>query len=77
MKIYTFHSYKLSGQLGSEMSMQTQMLSTKDAELKGAREEVHRFFFLVLLRDSVPCLRKNGCVSYSHNMKHHGIKESL
>ncbi|KAG2278019.1 hypothetical protein Bca52824_060574 [Brassica carinata] len=33
---------KMRSQLGSEMSMQTQMLSTKDAELKGAREEIDR-----------------------------------
>ncbi|EOA14422.1 hypothetical protein CARUB_v10027624mg [Capsella rubella] len=33
---------KMRSQLGSEMSMQTQMLSTKDAELKGAREEINR-----------------------------------
>ncbi|XP_020882796.1 protein GRIP isoform X1 [Arabidopsis lyrata subsp. lyrata] len=33
---------KLRSQLGSEMSMQTQILSTKDAELKGAREEINR-----------------------------------
>ncbi|ANM71083.1 Golgi-localized GRIP domain-containing protein [Arabidopsis thaliana] len=33
---------KMRSQLGSEMSMQTQILSTKDAELKGAREEINR-----------------------------------
>ncbi|KAL0856674.1 hypothetical protein Bca101_061828 [Brassica carinata] len=33
---------KMRSQLGSEMSMQTQMLSTKDSELKGAREEINR-----------------------------------
>jgi predicted nucleic acid-binding Zn-ribbon protein len=32
----------MRSQLGSEMSMQTQILSTKDAELKGAREEINR-----------------------------------
>lgn len=34
--------------------MQTQLLSTKDAELKSAREEV-RSFVLVLLRNIVAC----------------------
>ncbi|CAA7057000.1 unnamed protein product [Microthlaspi erraticum] len=33
---------KMRSQLGSEMSMQTQLLSTKDAELKSAREEINR-----------------------------------
>uniref|UniRef100_A0A1J3D0Y6 Protein GRIP n=1 Tax=Noccaea caerulescens TaxID=107243 RepID=A0A1J3D0Y6_NOCCA len=33
---------KMKSQLGSEMSMQTQLLSTKDAELKSAREEINR-----------------------------------
>ncbi|CAH2043013.1 unnamed protein product [Thlaspi arvense] len=32
---------KMRSQLGSEMSMQTQILSTKDAELKSAREEIN------------------------------------
>jgi hypothetical protein len=38
------------------MSMQTQILSTKDAELKGAREEVHSFL-LVLLETIVALVR--------------------
>lgn len=45
------------------MSMQTQMLSTKDTELKGAREEVHSFL-LVLLRNIVAWLGKNGFISH-------------
>lgn len=53
------------------------MLSIKDVEFKGVREEVYRFFFFVFLRDSVFCLCKNGCVSYLYNMKYYGIKEFL
>lgn len=39
-----FH-FSLSGQLESELSVQTQLLSSKDAELVEAREKVFFFFF--------------------------------
>lgn len=75
MKIYTFHLFNWSGQLGSEMSMQTQMLSTKDAELKGAREEVHSFL-LVLLRYIVACLGKSGCISHRFLVTEHELSRN-